>query len=251
MKDPIIETTTEQLCIELQVRSYTLSDALARCPCLADALRFGLNFYNRPNVADSDFGRGLLFETAQLPGLGLEQWAPYGILLKLPDELEELATEMAANGPDIMNLCTVDMLHKLTLGVWSAGDTRVCIVVEALYDIVELCQSYDHERSLRPVVHLPVIIVAGQKLVINTYVTGENWDLELQGAGIGSGCNWNPWRLYDESTMALAAEREKQFGKMPWRDQLFRYPHNDLPEVSTKRMVWMSVSSWFRYCEQP
>lgn len=227
------------------VQTLAMPDALARCPTLADALTFIQDVRGNRDIAHEDAGHGLLFGTAQLPGLALEKWAPCGLLLKLPDALEGLAAEMVANGPQIENVCTLDMQHKLTVASWHAAGTSVCVAAKVLYDLLNHCHPYDLERQRRPVVHLPIVIVAGNTVAMSTYVTDEQWDLELQGASMGSGLNWNPWRLYDEDTMDVAQQRGQQFGKMPWDGRLFQYPYDDLPEVSTEPMVWLSAHAWF------
>lgn len=225
---------------------FAMANALTRCPALADALAFIENVRKNPDIPSENAGHGLLFSTAQLPGLALEKWAPYGLLLKLPDAFEEDAAEMAANGPQIENVCTMDMLHKLTVGSWHTADKCVSISVDVLYDLANYCHPYDFEHYRRPVVRLPIVIVAGNTVAIGIYATHEHWDLELQSAAIGSGSNWNPWRLYDEETMSVAQQRAQQFGQMPWVGRLFQYPYDDLPEVSTNQNVWLSAHSWFK-----
>ena len=172
-----------QLGIELQVQS----EALDRCPGLEDALAFVLDAYDdNPDVAKGDFGRGQRFSIAQLPGLGLLHWAPYGILLKLPGELDGWGDKRTSNGPAILNLCTVDMRHSLTTSTWGLRGAHESTVLESLRSIELTFQPYNHHFRRRPVLYLPVVVIVGDTHVNHTYVTDEDKGLALQSTGIGS-----------------------------------------------------------------
>lgn len=183
MKDPIIETAAAQLGIELQVQS----EALDRCPSLEDALAFVLDACDdNPDVAKGDFGRGQRFSIAQLPGLGLLHWAPYGILLKLPGELDRFGDKRTSNGPAILNLCTVDMRHSQTTCTCGVGGAHESTVLDSLHTIELIYQPFDHHFGRRPVLYLPVVVIVGDTHVNHTYVTDEDKGLALQSTGIGS-----------------------------------------------------------------
>lgn len=188
MKDPIIETVAAQLGIEFHVQS----EALDRCPSLKDALAFVLDARDdNPDVAKGDVGRGQRFSIAQ-PGLGLLHWAPYGILLKLPGELNGCFDKrVSKKGPAILNLCTVDMRYGLTMSAHGRGGTHESTVLGSLRTFEEIYQPFGHHFGWRTKLYLPIVVIVGDNHVdhvdhvYHVYVTEEGKGLTLQGTGIG------------------------------------------------------------------
>lgn len=219
----------------------SLEHAQARCPALTRALTQMRAQFSEQGVDYACQGHGLAFKTEQLTGLGLEGCAPYGLLIRLPDAFEAYAQSLAASYIDPMNVCTLDLRHKITvMSFINVEEAVIGFVMDAFYEVLELCATYDYKTYTRPEVTLPFLVIAGQTVIVRTVETDEYWDAGLQAATTYSGSNWRPVRYHTEEELAQAEQDGQRYGLMPWDGQVWRRP----AEGSTPEGVpWLMMST--------
>lgn len=205
--------------------ALSLKHAQARCPALTRAITQMRTLFSEPDVDYACQGHGLAFKTEQLPGLGLEGCAPYGILLRLPDVFEADIRSLAASYIDPINVCTLDLRHNITvMSFINVEEAVIGFVMEAFYEVLELCASYEYETHSRPEVTLPILLIVGQTVVVRTVQTDKYWDMGLQATTTYSGANWRPVRFHTEEELARAEQDKQRYGLMPWDGQIWRRP---------------------------
>lgn len=203
----------------------TLKDSQAMCPTLTRALAQMQESYAIPDVDYGLQGRALLFKAEHLAGLGLEPYAPYGMLIRLPDAFEEHLDLLAESRLEPINICTLDLLRKITVVSFDDfNEAFIGVIGSAYQEILELCAPYDYETDRHPEAMIPFVLIAGKTVIIRTVETEEGWHVVMQGAQIGSGPNWRPYRIYSDEDMAKAEQRKQLYGDMPWVGKVWSYP---------------------------
>lgn len=222
--------------------THALEDALERCLALHQALQFSHDAFFRPNVP-YEMLCGLIFPTAQLPGLFPSDAAEYGVLLKLPVALQGQLQALATSTPYPANPSVPAQPDNLPQARWEVPGTTVCIPLQALADVVDLCAPFSMTQRCRPIARIPVAMVAGEHIALSTFTPPSCWDDRLQGLGIYDWDSNDPGSS-TQDRMKRLLQRGKRYRFMPWCVPAACYSRTSMADWPTP-LLWLPMATWF------
>lgn len=230
-----------------QYTKISLSQAITKCSALQGALDELKENYALPEVDYSLQGHGLIFNSKQLPGLGLESSASYGMLLRLPDDFEEVIDKLVTSEKLTHTVMpTLDLQHMMNFIMLRAERFRALFLAEELLRVVLLNQPHSR-KGQRPVnIKLPIILIAGKTVVTRIYSLDQNLYKNVITNDLCCGPNWNPQKHYSEADLEEGEQDKQLYGNMPWYGKKWSFPRVDIVDDSTKKgSVWMPIIDWF------
>lgn len=222
--------------------THALEDALERCPALHQALQFSHDAFFRPNVP-YEMLCGLIFPTAQLPGLFPPDASEYGVLLKLPLAMQGQLQALATSTPYPVNPSVPAQPDNLPHARWQVPGTTVCIPLQALADVVDLCAPYSMRQRCRPTARIPVAMVAGEHIALSTFTQPLWWDDRLQELGMQ---DWDPNDpgASTQDRMKRLLRHGKRYSFIPWCIPAACYSRTSMAHWPTP-WLWLPMTTWF------
>lgn len=242
MNFPDLQQFSEQFCSARLPRQMAFDDAVAHCPALEDALQFLFTALTKPGVPYEVLG-GLVFANARMPGLFPADVANYGLLLKLPPALQDRLDAMAAGGPFPANPWDPQQLDTLPQARWSASGTTLCVPLQAVADVVEMCAPYSVKRRGRPIAKIPLVLVAGQTVLMSTFTPPPSWDDSLFEHGILD-CDSNDPSVTPQARINRLLKRGKRYSFLPWNVPAVSYAGEEHASWPIPPALWMPVVTW-------
>jgi len=135
----------------------------------------------------------------------------------LPKELSAILNEGVEQEPFFFNQTSTDLQINRTYAAWELGSgTRSVSVVVCDSALLTLINGRYEEI-------VPVMMVAGDTVVVGGFLVSDIFRGNFQAAGSSSGQNWRPVRVYSDNELELAAIKAKRIGNFPWRESVHRW----------------------------
>lgn len=191
-------------------------------------------------------GLALTWSTEQLGESYLCDIGRTALVLRLPVELEPHLSEFMSTVPSEMNIFSLDLLRSVSVWSWSiAGVAEVCLradtVREAMKAVQLRCEVLETavRRCPGPLIRpfLPLVVVAGNSLAFGGLAVSRDWDEGLGICQSSSGCNWKPYRVFDDEKLNEAEKFAQEHGTMPFYGKLWSASGNTSPRILLPYLV--------------
>lgn len=181
-------------------------------------------------------GLALTWGTEQLGESYLCDIGRTALVLRLPVELEPNLSEFMSTVPSEMNIFSLDLLRSVSVWSWSIGDVAEVYldadtVREVLKPVLLRCEVLERMAIhcpgplIRP--FLPLVVVAGDSIAIGGLAVSRDWGDGLASCQSSSGCNWRPYRVFDDEELNEAEKLAQEHGTMPFYGKLWSHPDFD------------------------
>ncbi len=142
------------------------------------------------------------------------------LLFVVPEAFAPQLEQLAIQTPEVFNYPSIDLLACDTLFEWRATAADGQRLSWCLHRVALDYVLINRHVSPLDTAWIPVVFVAGERLVCGGFWCTDDFLGGAQGAAIGTGENYNPTRLFDDAELDAAAEKARALGATrPWQDR--------------------------------
>lgn len=207
-----------------------------------------INLLESHCAASEITGLALTWSTEQLGESYLCDIGRTALVLRLPVELEPHLSVFMNVIPSDINIFSLDLLRSVSVwSWWVPGGAQVCVradtVQDALKDFPLRREVLETEIAVRrypgPLIRpfLPLLVVAGNSLALGGMAVSKHWNERFRLRQSLSGCNWNPYRTFDDEKLNEAEKFAQEHGTMPFYGKLWSDSEDMSPRILLPYLV--------------
>lgn len=169
-----------------------------------------------------------------------ERINPWSLYIQLPESFQTHAPDLAACNPFDFNGHSICLTKSTTYLGWgchrinSADSSQALKPLEIWIDAYACHkeahwypqEDWDGEKYVPR--WQPVFMLAGDIMALGGFWVDDNLLAGLQGAGICSGPNYNPYVIYSEQEIERAREIAENTGTTPWYEKVWKTADADV-----------------------